>query len=48
VRSFGDHRLAMALAIAGLAGSGEVRIEEAEAVSVSYPAFWDDLERISG
>ncbi len=48
VRSFGDHRLAMALAIAGLAGTGEVRIDEAEVVSVSYPGFWDDLERISG
>jgi 3-phosphoshikimate 1-carboxyvinyltransferase len=47
VRSFGDHRLAMALAIAALAGAGEVRIDEAEAVSVSYPAFWDDLERLN-
>ncbi len=46
VRSFGDHRLAMALAVAGLAGTGEVRIDEAEAVSVSYPGFWDDLERL--
>ncbi len=47
VRSFGDHRLAMALAIAALAGTGEVRIDGAEAVSVSYPGFWDDLARIS-
>ena len=48
VRSYGDHRLAMALAVAALAGSSEVRIDEAEAVSVSYPAFWDDLDRVSG
>jgi 3-phosphoshikimate 1-carboxyvinyltransferase len=47
VRSFGDHRLAMALAAAGLAGSADIRIEEAEAASVSYPAFWDDLARVS-
>lgn len=46
VRSFGDHRLAMALAVAALCGRDEVRIDEAEAVSVSYPAFWDDLERL--
>lgn len=46
VRSFGDHRLAMALAVAGLCGRGPVRIDEAESVSVSYPAFWDDLERL--
>jgi 3-phosphoshikimate 1-carboxyvinyltransferase len=48
VRSFGDHRLAMALGIAGLLADAPVEIDEAEAVSVSYPAFWDDLERLSG
>jgi 3-phosphoshikimate 1-carboxyvinyltransferase len=47
VRSFGDHRLAMALAVAALAGSGGVTIEDAEAVTVSYPAFWQDLDRIT-
>ena len=47
VRSFGDHRLAMALAAAALAGSGDVRIANAEAVAVSYPAFWQHLEELS-
>ncbi len=47
VRSFGDHRLAMALAAAALAGSGDVRIAEADAVAVSYPAFWGDLQKLS-
>lgn len=47
VRSFGDHRLAMALAAAALAGSGDVRIADAEAVAVSYPAFWQHLEELS-
>jgi 3-phosphoshikimate 1-carboxyvinyltransferase len=47
VRSFGDHRLAMALAIAALAGSGEVNIEEAGAVTISYPTFWGELDRIA-
>jgi 3-phosphoshikimate 1-carboxyvinyltransferase len=46
-RSFGDHRLAMALAVAGVAGAGTVGIEDAECVSVSYPEFWDHLEAIS-
>lgn len=47
VDSFGDHRLAMALAVAGLSAGGEVTISDAEAVDVSYPGFWDDLARVS-
>jgi 3-phosphoshikimate 1-carboxyvinyltransferase len=47
VQSFADHRLAMALAAGALAASDEVRIEGAEAVAVSYPGFWDDLQRLS-
>ena len=47
VESFGDHRLAMALAIAGLAGAGDVRIAGADAVSVSYPSFWQHLDELS-
>jgi 3-phosphoshikimate 1-carboxyvinyltransferase len=47
-RSFGDHRLAMALAVAGLAGTAPVAIEDDECVAVSYPAFWQHLEAISG
>jgi 3-phosphoshikimate 1-carboxyvinyltransferase len=47
VRSFGDHRLPMALAAGALASTSDVRIDEAEAVSVSYPSFWDDLDRIT-
>ena len=37
----------MALAAGALAASDEVRIEGAEAVAVSYPGFWDDLQRLS-
>jgi len=47
-RSFGDHRLAMALAVAGVTGRGAVTVEGAECVAVSYPAFWEHLESISG
>jgi 3-phosphoshikimate 1-carboxyvinyltransferase len=41
--SFGDHRIAMAFAVASLAGDGESVIEGAEAASVSFPEFWDTL-----
>ncbi len=47
VRSFDDHRLAMALAAAALAGSGDVHIAGAEAVAISYPTFWQHLHELS-
>jgi len=46
--SFGDHRIAMAFAVAALAGDGESTIENAEAVSVSFPEFWNILQQIGG
>jgi len=45
VRSFGDHRIAMAMAVAGLAAEGETEIEDAECASVSFPEFWTVLGR---
>ena len=46
-QSYGDHRVAMALAIAGLLAEGETVIEGAERVSVSYPEFWEHLETMT-
>jgi 3-phosphoshikimate 1-carboxyvinyltransferase len=46
VPSRGDHRVAMALAIAGLLAAGDTEIEDAECVAISYPGFWDDVERV--
>ncbi|HZH00613.1 MAG TPA: 3-phosphoshikimate 1-carboxyvinyltransferase, partial [Flavisolibacter sp.] len=43
VSSHGDHRIAMACAIAALGGEGPVTIEGPEAVNKSYPDFWNDL-----
>jgi 3-phosphoshikimate 1-carboxyvinyltransferase len=43
--SFGDHRVAMAFAVAALACDGESVIQGAEAASVSFPEFWDRLSR---
>jgi 3-phosphoshikimate 1-carboxyvinyltransferase len=45
--SRGDHRLAMALAVAGLVGRGDTIVEGAEAAAVSYPDFWQDLRRLA-
>jgi 3-phosphoshikimate 1-carboxyvinyltransferase len=41
--SFGDHRIAMAFAVAALAADGESVIREADAASVSFPEFWETL-----
>ena len=46
VQAHDDHRLAMAFAIAGLTATGPVTIEGADAAAVSYPTFFDDLERL--
>jgi 3-phosphoshikimate 1-carboxyvinyltransferase len=46
--SFGDHRIAMAFAVATLAGDGESTIDNAEAASVSFPEFWNILQQIAG
>src|SRR5438132_362346 len=45
VASFGDHRIAMAFAIAGLFADGETIIEDAECVEISYPGFKNALEQ---
>jgi 3-phosphoshikimate 1-carboxyvinyltransferase len=45
--SRGDHRLAMGLAVAGLASREGVEVEDMIASSVSYPGFLEDLERIA-
>ena len=44
VSSYGDHRVAMALAVAGLLAEGKTEIDGAECVEISYPGFFDDLE----
>ncbi len=45
VPSFGDHRIAMAFAIAGLFADGETIIEDSECVEISYPGFKNALEQ---
>lgn len=43
----GDHRIAMAFTVAGLIATGETFIQHPDCVAVSYPSFFQDLERIS-
>jgi 3-phosphoshikimate 1-carboxyvinyltransferase len=45
--SFGDHRIAMAFAVAALRGDGESVIRDADAASVSFPEFWSTLQRVT-
>ena len=45
VKSYGDHRIAMMLGIAGLLSEGTTVIEGAEHASVSYPNFWDEIDK---
>ncbi|MDQ2868107.1 MAG: 3-phosphoshikimate 1-carboxyvinyltransferase [Verrucomicrobiota bacterium] len=44
VASFGDHRIAMAFAIAGLFADGETIVQDADCVEISYPGFENMLE----
>jgi 3-phosphoshikimate 1-carboxyvinyltransferase len=45
--SFHDHRIAMASAVLSLKGKSESEILDAECAAVSYPGFWEDLEKVS-
>ena len=46
VDSYNDHRIAMALAIAGMCLDGETVIEHAEGIPVSYPGFVSDFQAL--
>jgi 3-phosphoshikimate 1-carboxyvinyltransferase len=43
----GDHRIAMAFAVAALAAEGATAIRDADCAAVSFPAFFSELERIT-
>ena len=45
--SFGDHRIAMAFAVAALRAQGETLIRGAESAAISYPAFFPTLEEVT-
>jgi 3-phosphoshikimate 1-carboxyvinyltransferase len=43
----GDHRIAMAFAVAGLAAEGNTVIRDADCAGVSFPTFYEELNRLS-
>lgn len=47
VESHFDHRLAMSLAIAGLVAKRETMIYRAHVTEISYPGFWEELEKLA-
>jgi 3-phosphoshikimate 1-carboxyvinyltransferase len=46
IESFGDHRIAMAFAVAALRAEGETLIRGSECAAISYPAFFSALEEL--
>ena len=48
IDAVGDHRIAMAAAIAATVADGPVTILDAECVAKSYPTFWQDYKRLGG
>ena len=46
VRSHDDHRIAMALGVAGLAAEGTTTVRDAECAAVSFPDFWQTLDAV--
>ena len=46
LESFGDHRIAMTLAVAGLLAGGRASVRQADCVAISYPTFTQGLERL--
>lgn len=46
VESFGDHRIAMAMAVAGLVAEGETVVRDAGCAEISFPKFFEALEAV--
>ncbi|MGG3450028.1 3-phosphoshikimate 1-carboxyvinyltransferase [Domibacillus aminovorans] len=46
VSSHGDHRIGMVMAIAALIADGEVKLENPEAIAVSYPEFFEHVNQL--
>jgi len=46
VESFGDHRIAMSMLVAGLAATGEISVNDTECIGTSFPTFFPLLERV--
>lgn len=47
VRTYGDHRVAMAFGVLAKLPGNDIRIDDRACVAVSYPDFWNDLDRLA-
>lgn len=48
IRTMGDHRIAMAFAVAGLVAEGQTVLDNAQCIDVSYPGFLSQLQELAG
>jgi len=48
IESYGDHRIAMAFAVAGLVAQGTTTIRDSGCVDISFPGFFQELARVTG
>lgn len=48
VDSYGDHRIAMSMAVLALFSDKPLTIKNVRCIETSYPGFWDDLKRLGG
>ena len=46
VKTFGDHRIAMAFGVLGSVPGNDIEIDDPDVVAVSYPGFWNALDRV--
>ena len=46
IKTFGDHRIAMAFTVAGLLADGRTIIDDVECVNISYPNFLRDIDSV--
>ena len=46
VLSFGDHRIALAMTVAGMLAEGDTILDDDSVVAISYPEFYNDLRAI--
>jgi 3-phosphoshikimate 1-carboxyvinyltransferase len=46
VRTYGDHRIAMAFGVLGAIPGNDIRLDDRGCVGVSYPGFWEDLASV--
>ncbi len=48
VDAFGDHRIAMAMGVAGLLADGQTTVRDANCANISFPGFWRQLRSLAG